>query len=71
MATVLRVLADLLRQVATVLQPFMPASMGRILDQLGVPAEARDIAALVTPLAGGIALPKPEGVFPRFTEEAV
>ena len=36
MGTVLRVLADALRVVATVLQPFMPGSMARMLDQLGV-----------------------------------
>ena len=40
-ATVLRVLADALRVIATVLQPFMPGSMARMLDQLGVPADAR------------------------------
>src|SRR3954447_14123134 len=39
MAAVLRVLADTLRVVATVLQPFMPDSMAWMLDQLGVPAE--------------------------------
>ncbi len=70
MATVLRVLADLLRVVATVLQPFMPGSMARMLDQLGVPETARALSALDTPLAGGTALPPPEGVFPRFVEAA-
>jgi methionyl-tRNA synthetase len=69
MADVLRVLADVLRDVATVLQPFMPASMARMLDQLGVPAEARDIAALAQALPGGTALPAPQGVFPRHVEE--
>lgn len=71
MASVLRVLADVLRQVATVLQPFMPDSMGRMLDQLGVPAEARDLAALASPLPAGTILPAPQGVFPRFVEDAV
>jgi methionyl-tRNA synthetase len=71
MGSVLRVLADLLRQVATVLQPFMPDSMARMLDQLGVPAEARDLAALSSPLPGGTVLPAPQGVFPRFVEDAV
>ena len=51
MAAVLRVLADALRVVATVLQPFMPESMARMLDQLGVPADARQLADLGTPLA--------------------
>ena len=70
MAAVLRVLADTLRVIATVLQPFMPGSMARMLDQLGVPEEARDLAALAGPLAEGISLPPPVGVFPRFVENA-
>ncbi len=68
MAAVLRVLADTLRVVATVLQPFMPGSMARMLDQLGAPPEARDLAALATPLADGTKLPEPQGVFPRYVE---
>ena len=43
MGAVLRVLADTLRVIATVLQPFMPGSMARMLDQLGVPADARTL----------------------------
>jgi len=58
-----------LRVVATVLQPFMPGSMARMLDQLGVPAEARDLAALVAPLPDGTALPPPQGVFPRHSDD--
>jgi methionyl-tRNA synthetase len=69
MEAVLRVLVDVLRPVATVLQPFMPGSMAKMLDQLGVPAEARDFAALATSLPGGTTLPAPSGVFPRFVEE--
>jgi methionyl-tRNA synthetase len=68
MAAVLRVLADVLRTIATVLQPFMPGSMARMLDQLGVPADARAIAALAQPLPAGIALPPPVGIFPRHVE---
>ncbi len=70
MAAVLRVLADTLRVVATVLQPFMPGSMGRMLDQLGVPPDARDLAALAAPLPGSTKLPEPQGVFPRYVETA-
>jgi methionyl-tRNA synthetase len=70
MAAVLRVLADALRVVATVLQPFMPGSMASMLDQLGVPADARMLAALAQPLPGGIVLPAPSGVFPRYVEQA-
>ncbi|HJS85913.1 MAG TPA: methionine--tRNA ligase [Acetobacteraceae bacterium] len=68
MGTVLRVLIDALRVVATLLQPFMPGSMARMLDQLGVPPEARSFAALAAPLPEGAPLPAPEGVFPRFVE---
>ena len=68
MGTVLRVLADTLRSVATVLQPFMPDSMSRMLDQLGVAADQRQLAALGTALPDGIALPPPQGVFPRYVE---
>ena len=70
MGTVMRVLADTLRVVATVLQPFMPESMGRMLDQLGVPPGARMLADLAMPLPDGMALPPPQGVFPRYVEPA-
>ncbi|MBW4091521.1 MAG: methionine--tRNA ligase [Proteobacteria bacterium] len=70
MGAVLRVLVDVLRVMATVLQPFMPGSMARLLDQLGVAAEARDFAALAVPLADGTVLPAPAGVFPRYVEDA-
>jgi methionyl-tRNA synthetase len=42
--------------------------MARMLDQLGVAPEARSFAALATPLTDGIALPPPQGVFPRYVE---
>ena len=71
MGTVLRVLADVLRHVGTVLQPVMPGSMARMLDQLGVPEGARQIAHLASPLPAGTALPAPQGVFPRFVEDTV
>jgi methionyl-tRNA synthetase len=70
MAAVLRVLADTLRVIGTVLQPFMPESMERMLDQLGVPANARQLADLRTPLADDTVLPAPQGVFPRYVEPA-
>ena len=69
MRCVLRVLADVLRIVGTMLQAFMPDKMAEMLDQLGVPADMRAIADLEAPLAEGIALPTPKGVFPRFVEE--
>ncbi|HEY5598558.1 MAG TPA: methionine--tRNA ligase, partial [Kiloniellales bacterium] len=68
MATVLYVLAETVRRLAILSQPVLPGSMSRMLDQLAVAAEARTFAALATPLAAGIALRAPEGVFPRYLE---
>ncbi len=70
MATVLYVLAETIRHLATLTQPFMPGSCGRVLDQLAVPEEGRFFAALGPDgaLAPGTGLPKPEGVFPRYVE---
>jgi methionyl-tRNA synthetase len=70
MLTVLYVLASVLRTVAVLLQPFMPDSMGKLLDQLGVAPEARQIAALETPLVENTPLPAPVGLFPRIIEAA-
>ena len=65
-----RSLVDTIRVVATLLQPVMPDSMARMLDQLGVPADARGFAALAVPLVDGAVLPPPQGVFPRYVEPA-
>ena len=69
-AAVLRHLHTALRFYATVLQPFMPGTMGRLLDQLGVPAEGRGLSALATPLPGGTALPPPEPLFRKIETAA-
>jgi methionyl-tRNA synthetase len=69
MAAVLYVLAEAIRHLAIMTQPVMPESMSRMLDQLGVPADKRDFAALDDQLLPDTPLPKPEGVFPRFHEE--
>ncbi len=68
MGTVLYVVAETVRRLAIMSQPVMPDAMGRMLDQLGVAPDARDFAALGTALAAGTALPKPQGVFPRYLE---
>jgi methionyl-tRNA synthetase len=70
MEAVLRHLHDALRIFATVLRPFMPDTMARLLDQLGVPEEARGLSALSTPLPGGIALPPPEPLFRKIEAAA-
>jgi methionyl-tRNA synthetase len=70
MLTVLYVLTSVLRTVAILLQPFMPDSAGKLLDQLGVAPETRQIAVLDTVLAEGTPLPAPAGLFPRIMETA-
>jgi methionyl-tRNA synthetase len=71
MATVLYVLAETLRHLAILAQPFMPDAMARMLDQLAVPDGERDFARLGPghALRPGAVLPKPEGVFPRLVEQ--
>jgi methionyl-tRNA synthetase len=71
MATVLYVLAETIRHLALLVQPFMPESGAKILDQLAVGERDRSFAALGPEhaLTSGTDLPKPEGVFPRFVEE--
>ncbi|MFC4167089.1 methionine--tRNA ligase [Teichococcus aestuarii] len=70
MRDVLRHLHDALRVFATVLRPFMPETMEKLLDQLAVPAGARDLAALATPLPEGVALPPPSPLFQKIQDAA-
>jgi methionyl-tRNA synthetase len=71
MGTVLYTLAETLRHLAILVQPFVPGAAGNLLDQLAVPEAARDFAALAeAPFAPGTRLPKPQAIFPRFVEEA-
>ncbi len=71
MGTVLYVLAETIRHLALLTQPFMPDASARILDQLAVGDDARSFEFLGPghALSPGTALPKPEGVFPRYQEE--
>jgi methionyl-tRNA synthetase len=69
MNTVLYTLAETIRHLAIIAQPFVPAAAGKLLDQLAVSDGSRDFAALAAaPLGPGTRLPKPEGIFPRFVE---
>jgi len=72
MATVLYVLAEVIRRLAILAQPGMPGAAGRMLDQLAVAEDARIFANLgsESALAPATPLPKPEGVFPRYVEDA-
>lgn len=72
METVLYTLSEVIRNLAILTTPFMPDSMARIFDQLGVPADQRGIAHLGSEyaLVSGTSMPgKPEPIFPRFVDE--
>src|SRR5262249_23292921 len=68
--TVLWVLAETIRRVTFLVQPFMPDSAGKILDQLAVTPSDRAFTSFDKELVPGSALPAPQGVFPRFVEPA-
>jgi len=70
METVLFVLGETIRNIALVLQPFMPASMEKMLGLLDIAADQRsfEFAGAEHALKPGTALPAPEGVFPRFID---
>jgi methionyl-tRNA synthetase len=72
MATVLWTLAETIRGLALLTQPFVPGASAGILDQLAVSVTARRFADLgpASALVPGAALPAPVGVFPRFVEAA-
>ncbi|HZM07063.1 MAG TPA: methionine--tRNA ligase [Methylocella sp.] len=70
MQTILYVTAEVLRIVAIMAQPFMPASMEKLLDLLNVPASERTFANAerAQGLLPGSSLPPPAAVFPRYIE---
>jgi methionyl-tRNA synthetase len=79
MALTLYTTIEVVRIAAILLQPAMPAAMGKLLDLLAVPAGARDFAALdIGGAAGqftapgrlqpGAPLPAPKPIFPRYVE---
>jgi len=70
--TILYVTAEVLRHVAILAQPFMPASAEKLLDLLAVPKAERDFSLLGGKfrVAAGATLPAPVPVFPRYVEPA-
>jgi methionyl-tRNA synthetase len=68
--TVLYVTAEVVRQIAILAQPAMPEASAKLLDSLGIAAEARDFTSLGggTRIQPGTPLPPPVGVFPRYVE---
>ncbi|MFP6725785.1 MAG: methionine--tRNA ligase [Alphaproteobacteria bacterium] len=69
MATVLYVLAEVIRHLAILAQPVVPDAAGKMLDQLAIPQDQRDFSNLgeVYMLEPTTPLPKPQGVFPRYS----
>jgi methionyl-tRNA synthetase len=68
MGTVLWTLAETLRRLAILLQPVMPDSMAKLLDQLGV--GERGFAALAVPMPGDVSLPAPSPLFRKIDDAA-
>ncbi len=71
MASVLYVLADTIRCIGLVTQPFMPDAAANILDQLAVSEDQRNLGNDIARrrLQAGTPLPAPRPVFPRYVEE--
>jgi methionyl-tRNA synthetase len=71
MAAVLMTLFRCVRDLALAVRPVVPTSIDRLLDQMGIGADARDFAALANAnwyrdlVASGFRLEQPQGVFPR------
>ena len=65
MKTVLFVLADTIRQIGILIQPIMPQSADKLLNQLGVDDRTFDQLGEVGRLKPGTPINKPQGVFPR------
>lgn len=68
MNQVLFELADEIRVITLLLQPIIPDSAAKLLDQLGVPENQRIFAHINVPLTPGTTIEKPQGVFPRFEQ---
>ncbi|MCM2399572.1 methionine--tRNA ligase [Rhizobium sp. S153] len=68
MATVLYVTAEVVRQIAILFQPIMPASSAKLLDLVAVPEDRRSFAFLgeAGRLTPGTVLDAPTPVFPRY-----
>lgn len=68
MHAVLYTLAEALRLIAIYLQPFMPQSSAKMLDQLEVAKDMRnfDFVNANFALKSGVNLPAPEVIFPRY-----
>jgi methionyl-tRNA synthetase len=69
--TILYVTAEVVRQLAILVQPVMPASADKLLGLLALTDPAQRIFAALGPagrLKPGTQLPEPQGVFPRYVD---
>jgi methionyl-tRNA synthetase len=58
--------AEAIRRIALLVQPAMPTSASRLLDQLAVKEDRRSFRYFDDKLQTGVELPSPTGVFPRW-----
>ena len=70
--TILHVALSAVRTASLLLQPVVPAGAARMLDRLGVPTDARQVAHMLSAAPGRAQRPgrplgavAPEGLFPR------
>lgn len=71
MKTVLYVLAETIRCLSLIVQPVMPESAAKLLEQLKIPDGEREFG-FISPdhaLKPGTKIDKPEGVFPRIQDD--
>lgn len=71
MRTVLYVLTEVIRCLGVIIQPVVPDSADKILNQLVIPADQRHFSYCTKDYAvkPGTVIPAPQGVFPRIVEE--
>jgi methionyl-tRNA synthetase len=70
--TVLYVTAEVIRQVAILVQPVMPSAAAKMLDLLAIPSEERQFREIggTRRIGPGTTIPPPSAVFPRYVESA-
>jgi len=71
MASVLYVAAEVIRNIGIMVQPFMPASADKLLNQIGVSDDSRQFSCLGREhqLTPGTKIEQPQGLFPRINEK--
>ncbi len=72
MNTVLYVLTETIRCLALIIQPIVPDSASKMLDQLKIPQDQRSFEFISAnhALKAGTDIPQPQGIFPRLLEES-